>query len=283
MHDREVLTNYIGELIQHDSSYHRWSPYVDEKWYLITSLDDYSRYLLYAEIVEKETRWRHIAALEAVWLRHGFPFSYYVDSHSIFRFVERRDSIWKKQHLKTDEAEPQWVKVMNECRVKVIYALSPQAKGKIERPYRWLQDRIVRTCASEDIRNIEGVREVLSYEINRYNEHQVHSTTGEIPAVRFERALIEGKTLFRQFKVPSPYESTKDVFCIREERTTNAYRRISIDGIELKIPGVDPYEKVDLRIVPNVEPGLTEIRFWYKNRMVSTQKIKSSELKRIHL
>ncbi len=44
-HDREVLTNYVGELIQHDSSYHKWSPYADEKWYLITSLDYYSRLL----------------------------------------------------------------------------------------------------------------------------------------------------------------------------------------------------------------------------------------------
>jgi len=74
-------------LIQHDSSYHRWSPYVDEKWWLITSLDDYSRYMLYADIVEKETTWKHITALESVWLRHGFPFKYYVDSHSIFRLI----------------------------------------------------------------------------------------------------------------------------------------------------------------------------------------------------
>ncbi len=35
-HDREVLTNYVGELIQHDSSKHKWSPYADKKWYLIT-------------------------------------------------------------------------------------------------------------------------------------------------------------------------------------------------------------------------------------------------------
>jgi hypothetical protein len=47
----------------------------------------------------------------------------------------------------------------------VIYALSPQAKGKIERPYQWLQDRIVRTCAREDIRTIEKAREVLKYEV----------------------------------------------------------------------------------------------------------------------
>lgn len=239
--------------------------------------------MLYADIMEKETTWRHIIALESVWLRHGFPLSYYVDSHSIFRFIEKRDSIWRKHHLKTDETDLQWKKIMRECRVQVTYALSPQAKGKIERPYRWLQDRIVRTCARENIRKIEGVREVLSYEVKRYNEHQVHSVTGEIPAIRFERAIREGKSLFRPFKVPSPYESTKDIFSIREERTTDAYRKISIDGIELKVPSVDPYEKVELRMIPDEETGLTEIRFWHKGKLVGTQKIKSTDLKRVHI
>ena len=90
--------------------------------------------------------------LENVWLRHGFPFKYYVDSNSIFRFIEKRGSIWSKHYLKTDEVDPQWKKIMRECRVQVSYTLSPQTKGKIERPYRWLQDRIVRTCARENIR-----------------------------------------------------------------------------------------------------------------------------------
>lgn len=171
---------------------------------------------------------------------------------------------------------------MNECKVKPIYALSPQAKGKIERPYRWLQDRIVRTCARENIRKIEEVREILSYEVKRYNEQQVHSTTGEIPIIRFERALQEKKTLFRAFQIPYPYESTKDIFCIKEERTTNAYRKVSFEGIELKVPGVNPHEKVELRMVPDEKTGLTEIRFWYKGKLVGTQKVKSAELKSVY-
>ncbi len=56
-HDREVTTNYVGELIQHDSSYHKWSPYAESKWHLITSLDDHSRILLYADFVDRETSW----------------------------------------------------------------------------------------------------------------------------------------------------------------------------------------------------------------------------------
>jgi hypothetical protein len=49
IHDREILTNFAGELIQHDSSFHLWAPDSSQKWYLITSLDDYSRALLYAD------------------------------------------------------------------------------------------------------------------------------------------------------------------------------------------------------------------------------------------
>ena len=41
VHDREVITTAIGALIQHDASHHRWSPYANEKWALITSLDDF--------------------------------------------------------------------------------------------------------------------------------------------------------------------------------------------------------------------------------------------------
>ncbi|MCJ7570023.1 MAG: hypothetical protein MUO58_21135, partial [Anaerolineales bacterium] len=52
--------------------------------------------------------------------------------------------------------------------VDVVFALSPQAKGKVERPYRWLQDRIVRSCALERISQIEEVREVLREELDRY-------------------------------------------------------------------------------------------------------------------
>ncbi len=106
-HDKEVSTNYPGELIQHDSSCHRFAPYTIGKWYLITSLDDYSRLILYACLVERETTWEHILALEDVLLKYGFPLAYYVDSHSIFRFVQGRDSFWRNHYQLTDEANPQ--------------------------------------------------------------------------------------------------------------------------------------------------------------------------------
>jgi hypothetical protein len=203
-HDREVLTHYVGELVQHDSSYHLWAPAAQEKWYLITSLDDYSRLILYAVLVKKETTWAHIQALQAVILRHGLPYSYYVDSHSIFRFVQGRDSLWRKHNLLTDEATPQWKQVLDDCNVKVTYALSPQAKGKIERPYGWLQDRLIRTCVRENVIQIYPAQRILNQEVYRYNHRQLHSTTQEIPYLRFQKALKENRSLFREFKIIPP-------------------------------------------------------------------------------
>ena len=95
--------------------------------------------------------------------------------------------------------------VLNDLNVEVTYALSPQARGKVERPYQWMQDRVVRTCAREKIRTIEQAQKVLEEEVERYNYHQVHSTIGEIPIIRFQRAKREKKSLFRDFAVPSPY------------------------------------------------------------------------------
>lgn len=281
-HDREVLTNYVGELIQHDASSHKWSPYVREKWQLITSLDDYSRSLLFADFVERETSWDHIEALERVILRFGLPYAYYVDSHSIFRFVQGRDSFWRKHKKVTDEVDPQWKQVLNECRVKIIYALSPQARGKIERPYGWLQDRIVRTCAREDVRTIEQAREVLDAEVKRYNNHQVHSTTGEIPILRFQKALEERKSLFREFLVPPPFQSSKDIFCLRAERVVNPYRKISFNKLEFRMSGVPIGATVQLRIVPDKASGMAEIRFWHEKRLVGIQKVKKDDLKSVH-
>jgi len=267
-HDREVLTAATGDLIQHDASLHKWSPYADEKWTLITSLDDYSRMLLYADFVEEENTWVHIQAAQSVMQTYGLPLRYYVDNLRVFRFVQHRDSVWRTHHLGTDEVDPQWKQVLRRLNVDVVYALSPQAKGKVERPYRWLQDRIVRTCALEKIASLEDTRAVLREEVHRYNYHQVHSTTGEIPAVRFANARKTGNSLFRPFALPKPYRSTKDVFCFRITRTVDGYRRISLDRHSIQVPKVDVREDVDLHLVPDLAKNLLEVRIWFQDKMV---------------
>jgi len=278
VHDREVITNYPGELIQHDSSHHQFSKYANSKWYLVTSLDDYSRLILYTVLVERETTWTNIIALKIVILRYGIPYAYYVDSYSVYRFVQGRDSNWRNHYKLTDEADPQWKQVLDDCGVKVKYALSPQAKGKIERPYRWIQDRLVRACYRKRISDIKQAQLVLNSLIQKYNYKWIHSTTGEIPYIRFQRALKENKSLFREFRIRPPYKSTKDIFCLRADRMVNSYRKVSINNLELRVPSAPLHERIQLRLIPDKEAGLTEIRFWHENDLLGIQKVKNSDL-----
>ena len=272
-HDREVLTASIGALIQHDASLHQWSPYAQEKWYLVTSIDDYSRKLLFADFFPKETTWTHILATQALLQQYGLPLRYYVDSLRVFRFVQGRDSFWRKHVLETDDVDTQWGKMMRLLGIDVVHALSPQAKGKVERPYRWLQDRIVRTCVYENLSTMEEVRSVLKAEVDRYNNRQVHSTTGEIPNIRFQKAKKEGNSLFRKFTIPKPYRSPKDVFCLRTSRMVNGYRRISLFKHQIEAPNVPLREDVDVHLVPDLTKQLMHIRIWWKDKMVHSMSL----------
>jgi hypothetical protein len=281
-HDREVLTASIGALIQHDSSLHLWSPFAHEKWGLITSIDDFSRMLLFADFVPKDTTWAHIQATQALVESYGIPLRYYVDSLRVFRFIQGRDSVWRKHVLETDDVDTQWGKMMRVLGVEVTYALSPQAKGKVERPYQWLQDRIVRTCALEKISAMEDVRAVLREEVDRYNHRQVHSTTKEIPSIRFHRAKNEGNSLFRPLSLPKPYTSPKDLFCLRETRVVNGYRRISLFNHTIEVPRVELWEEVEIHLVPDTARRVMETRIWWKNKMVHSVALPLEEF-RVHL
>jgi hypothetical protein len=282
-HDREVITAAAGDLIQHDASWHKWSPYAEQKWTLITSLDDYSRMLLYADFVESETSWAHIQAAQALMQSFGVPHQYYVDNLRIFRFVQHRDSVWKNLVLGTDDVNTQWRQVLSLMNTQVIYALSAQAKGKIERPYRWLQDRIVRSCALDHISSIADARQILREEVHRYNYLQLHSTTKEIPALRFEKAQQEKRSLFRPFSLPCPFTSVKDVFCIRYKRIADGYRKISFSGLSFQIPGVDPHDDVELHLIPDESKNLVEVRFLAHNKLLHSLNIPISSVdKSVH-
>lgn len=267
-HDRQVVTAAIGALVQHDASLHLWSPFAEEKWTLITSIDDYSRKLLFADFCLQETAWAHIQSAQTLMQTYGLPLQYYVDNLRVFRFVQGRDSHWRKHVLETDDVDPQWRQVMRLLGVDVIYALSAQAKGKIERPYRWLQDRIVRTCALEHLTTIDDGRTVLKEELDRYNNHQVHSTTGEIPCIRFAKAQAAGSNLFRPFSLPKPYTSLKDVFCLRETRVVNGYRRIALFNQEIEVPNVPLREEVEIHLTPNTAKQVMDVRIWWSQKMV---------------
>ena len=117
---------------------------------------------------------------------------------------------------------------------------------------------------------IDDGRAVLRDEVERYNHHQVHSTTGEIPSLRFTHAQAAGNTLFRPFALPQPYTSPKDVFCLRETRIVDGYQRIALFKQEIRVPNVPLREEVEVHLSPNVAKQVMDVRIWWSRKMVQS-------------
>jgi len=115
----------------------------------------------------------------------------------------------------------------------------------------------------------------------RYNYKQVHSTTQEIPYFRFQRARKERISLFREFRVKPPFQSVKDIFCLRIHRTIDSYRRISINNLQLKVNNATPKKMVTLRIYP-LNNEISEVRFWCEDKLIDIQRVKNTDLKGVH-
>lgn len=241
-------------------------------------MDDFSRALLYAELWEQETSWKHITAARDVIVEYGVPLKYYTDQHRIFRYVKNRDSNWYAYQKFTDDADPQWRQVLKELSIEPIPALSPQAKGKIERPYGWIQDRLVRTCMRDQIKTIESAREVLRQLVYQYNWTWRHSTTGEVPMERYQAAIREKKSLWKKFEIKEPYADVNDIFCLRTRRIVDAYRKVSVSNTKLTVPAVPPRQEVELRLSLDEKKQLVEVRFWFKGYCVGRQIVKMQEL-----
>jgi hypothetical protein len=108
----------------------------------------------------------------------------------------------------------------------------------------------------------------LKEELDRYNNRQVHSTTKEIPSLRFEQAQSAGNTLFRPLSLPKPYTCLEDVFCLRETRQVNGYRRISLFKHDIKVPNVPLYENVEVHLIPDIPKQTMDIRIWWNDKRV---------------
>ncbi|MCJ7705517.1 MAG: hypothetical protein MUO28_08275, partial [Desulfobacterales bacterium] len=83
------------------------------------------------------------------------------------------------------------------------------------------------------------------------------------------------------FTIKPPYQSVKDIFCLRMDRTIDPYRRISINNLLLKVNHATPGKTVNLRIYPSINE-ISEIRFWCEGKLIDVQRIKNTDLKGVH-
>jgi len=128
-----------GELIQVDGSYHDWFA-TGEKCWLLNFIDDATGevFLMYST---SESTIELMKAIKEYILEKGCPIALYVDKDSIYK-TTRAQTI--EEQLKGMYPITQFTRAMNELGIEVICANSPQAKGRVERSFKTLQDRLVK-------------------------------------------------------------------------------------------------------------------------------------------
>ena len=80
----------------------------------------------------------------------------------------------------------------------------------------------------------------------------------------------------------SPYSLPKDVFCLREKRMVNGYRRISLANHDIVVPGVPLRQEVEVHCIPDIVRQVMEVRIWWRGSMVQSQNYPLKEFPRVH-
>ena len=185
-----------GFLFQHDTSHHIWLPLTNSFNDLILTKDDHSRKVVGRKLVERETSFDHLSVARKTVEDYGLPLAYYVDEHSIFRFVKHK-GIHVTYTVGKDEAKIQFKRALESLGIGVIYAHSPEAKGKIEKQFDYFQRRLPFLCEKYKVVKISEAEKILDELISFYNEKHVHEETHETPNERYKKGIREGKSRLR--------------------------------------------------------------------------------------
>ena len=162
-HQPRLRREHYGELIQIDGSEHRWfEDRADHPCTLLVFIDDATSKLMQLRFVPSESTESYFQALCGYLQGHGCPVAFYSDKHSVFR-VLRRDA-------KGGQGMTQFGRALAELNIEILCANSSQAKGRVERVNRTLQDRLVKELRLAGVSDIDTANEFLSGFVERFNE-----------------------------------------------------------------------------------------------------------------
>lgn len=148
----------LGELVQIDGSPHAWFEQRGPRCTLIIFVDDATGRVQYARFEPTETSRAYLQALRCYVSLYGRPVSLYSDRHSIFR-----------KHDPEDPEPTQFERAVRALDIEPILALTPQAKGRVERTFQTLQDRLVKALRLANINTLAQANAWLSTFLSTYN------------------------------------------------------------------------------------------------------------------
>ncbi|MGO9611824.1 MAG: ISNCY family transposase [Dissulfurispiraceae bacterium] len=201
---------YCGELVQMDGSHHDWFEGRGPWCVLMAYIDDATG-RVYGKFYEYEGTIPAMDSFRRYIRKYGIPMSLYLDKHTTYKSTAK---VTVEEELQGIEPMSQFERAMKELGDKVLHAHSPQAKGRIERLFGTLQDRLVKEMRLGGISTIEEANRFLQGYLSDYNR-------------KFMVAAVSKEDLHR----PLPQGTDLDkILCIRAERTVRNDNTITYNG-----------------------------------------------------
>jgi transposase len=243
-----------GMLLQIDGSPFTWLEGRAAKATLIGAIDDATGKILFLFFRPTEDQVGYLWLLHSIAQRYGLPMSIYHDRHTILRSPKQATL---DEQLAGQSPMSQLQRVMAELGIESIAAYSPQAKGRIERLWSTLQDRLTKELRLADSTTLDDANAFLPGFIERYN-------------ARFGRPPADPESAW----VPLPADLDFNYyFAIRETRVVRADYCIRFDGQLLQIrPGPDDRSLAAQRISVHVGPA-GDIHLYDGKRRLTYQRV----------
>jgi hypothetical protein len=204
-------------LLQIDGSPHNWLQERGPEMSLVGAIDDATGKVPYAVFREQEDSHGYFVLLQEIVKRQGIPLAIYHDRHSIFEVSpDKLPSIGEQLEGKTPVT--QFGRLMAELGITAIPALSPQAKGRIERLWRTFQDRLVSELRLAEINTLEEANRFLECFLEHYNARFAVPPEQSGSAYRTTEGL-----------------SLETLFCFKHERVVGADNVVRFLGRRLQI------------------------------------------------
>lgn len=205
-HQPRLRREAYGELVQIDGSEHRWFEDRGDPCSLLVFIDDATGKLMQLRFVRSESAFSYFEALELYLKRHGAPIAFYSDKHSVFRVA--------KKDAKGGQGMTQFGRALCELNIEILCANSSQAKGRVERMNRTLQDRLIKDLRLEGICGMDDGNAFLPQFMERYNR-------------QFAITPARSDDLHRPLNLAP--DRLRDVLCKREQRYVGAQLTFSFE------------------------------------------------------
>lgn len=215
-HQPRLRREHFGELVQIDGSEHRWFEDRGPPCSLLVFVDDATGRLMQLRFVRSESAFTYFEALELYLKHHGAPIAFYSDKHSVFR-VTRQDA-------KGGQGMTQFGRALSELSIEILCANSSQAKGRVERMNRTLQDRLVKELRLAGICDMEAGNAFLPGFVVAYN-------------ARFAIAPARAEDLHRPLNLAP--ERLREILCKREQRYVGAQLTFSYERKRIMLKETD--------------------------------------------